>query len=64
MRLRKTRKSEILTARCEPQLRSLVDTLARAQRRDPSDIVRLACEEYVLRFQVAPAVQSGAVSCP
>jgi len=43
-----------LRARCEPELAARVDELAKQWRLKPSDIVRIALEDYLARRAGAP----------
>jgi predicted transcriptional regulator len=46
-------RSELIKARCEPELKDRLQSAALAKHLDTSDIIRLACFEYLDRYQLA-----------
>lgn len=45
------RKSEVLRARVHPQLKDDIFKVARIRHLDTSDIIRIACADYVASFK-------------
>ena len=44
-------KKQVIRARCEPSLKEQIERVAYLQQLDPADIIRVACAQYVHRFQ-------------
>lgn len=46
-------KNAVIRARCNVALKESVEDIARMQKIDPADVIRIACESYVNRIQAA-----------
>lgn len=48
-------KDAVIRARCPRALKGALDEVARMQRIDPADVIRIACENYINRIKAALA---------
>jgi antitoxin component of RelBE/YafQ-DinJ toxin-antitoxin module len=55
----RTKKTELLRSRCEPTLKREVVQVAMFQGLDESDIVRIACMQFVQKFKQPTHPASG-----
>lgn len=49
----KPRKNAVIRARCPDVLKQQIEEIAKIQKVDPSDVIRIACDNYVARIQTA-----------
>ena len=57
--LPRSKKDEMLRARCGKDLKDDVDLIARLKGVDSSDIVRIACRELVQKFKTPALAQQN-----
>lgn len=46
-------KNAVIRARCEDALKEQIEDIARMQKIDPADVIRIACESYAARIRAA-----------
>lgn len=46
-------KNAVIRARCPLTLKEQVENIAQMQKIDPADVIRIACETYVVRVKAA-----------
>jgi len=49
--MKKDPKNAVIRARCPDVLKQQIEEIAKMQKLDPSDIIRIACDTYVARVQ-------------